>query len=266
VLVCIVIAVVIAATGGGAAAPDGGGGEASGSPSPASSASKSPKPTKKATPAALPTPTAEKPLRIFAGGDSMGGEMGNAVIPVIYETGLAKTVGWYKVSTGLARPDFFNWMDYLQKYSYRYQAMVMMMGTNDSQNLVLSDGSIAQWGTKAWKVEYRKRVGKAMDTMLKSGVDRVYWVGMPVMESVNFNKDMMVINAAFKDEAEKRKPKVVYIDTMELMSTNGSYDPRWRQPDGIHFNIAGTQRLAEHVSGIILKEWHLTGDKTSPSP
>jgi hypothetical protein len=263
VLVCVVIAVVIAASGG--AAPDGGG-EASGPPTPSRSPGKSPKPSRKPTPTALPTPTAAKPLRIFAGGDSMGGEMGHAVIPIIYDTGLAKTVGWYKVSSGLVRPDFFDWMAYLKKYSYRYQAMVIMMGTNDAQNLVLSDGSIARWGTREWKVEYRERVGKAMDVMLDSGVERVYWVGMPVMESVNFNKDMMVINAAFRDEADKRQPKVVYIDTMGLMSADGAYDPRWRQSDGIHFNIAGTRRLADHVAGVIMKQWHIDEGTTSPSP
>ncbi len=216
---------------------------------------------------ALPTPPKAEPLRFFAGGASMGGEMGNAVIPIIYKTGKAKTVGWYKVSSGLARPDFFNWLEYLEKYSKRYQAMALMMGTNDAQGMKLSDGSVAKWSTKAWKAEYRRRVGKAMDIMLDSGVQRVYWVGMPVMKATNFNKDMQVINAAFRDEAEKRKPKVRYIDTMRLFSSNGVYDPRWRQSDGVHFNIAGTQRLADYVAGIIESEWHLgDGDGSSPSP
>jgi lysophospholipase L1-like esterase len=59
---------------------------------------------------------------------------------------------------------------------------------------------------------------------------------------------------------------VVYVDTMGLMSTDGSYDPRWRQSDGVHFNIAGTRRLADYVAAIILKEWHLDEGKTSSSP
>lgn len=261
-LVCIIIAIVIVATGGGSSDPG-----PDGTPSPGTSPGKSPKPTKKPTPAALPTPTVAAPLRFFAGGDSMGGEMGNAVIPVIYDTGKAKTVGWYKVSSGLARPDFFNWQEYLKKYSYRYQAMALMMGTNDAQNMTQPDGTILKWGTAPWKAEYRKRVAAAMDQMLKSGVQRVYWVGMPVMKSVNFNKDMKVINAALRDEAEKRRPRVQYIDTEALFSTNGAYDPRWRQPDGVHFNIAGTQRLADHIAGIIEKQWHLeAAASVSPSP
>jgi uncharacterized protein len=262
-LVCIVIAIVIAASGGGSVKP----GPGHATPSAGASPGKSPKPTRKPTPTGLPTPTASKPLRFFAGGDSMGGEMGNAVIPIIYDTGKAKTVGWYKVSSGLARPDFFNWQEYLKKYSYRYQAMALMMGTNDAQNMTKPDGAILRWGTAPWKAEYRKRVAAAMDQMLKSGVQRVYWVGMPVMKSVNFNKDMKVINAALRDEAEERKPRVQYIDTEALFSTNGAYDPRWRQPDGVHFNIAGTQRLADHIAGIIEKQWHLqTGASVSPSP
>jgi hypothetical protein len=182
-LVCVAIAIVIAATGGGSAKP----GPGDDSPSPSASPGKSPQPTKKPTPTALPTATAAEPLRFFAGGDSMGGEMGNAVIPILYDTGKAKTVGWYKVSSGLARPDFFDWQGYLKKYSYRYQAMALMMGTNDAQNMTKPDGAILQWGTRSWKIEYRKLVAAAMDQMLKSGVQRVYWVGMPVMKSINFD-------------------------------------------------------------------------------
>jgi hypothetical protein len=258
-LACVCIAIIVAVTGGTTSGNTGGD-----EPSPGTSS----KPTKKPTPTALPTPTVAKPLRFFAGGDSMGGEMGNAVIPVIHDTGKTKCVGWYKVSSGLARPDFFSWPEYLKKYSYRYQAMALMMGTNDAQNMTQPDGTILRWGTKEWKAEYRRRVGKAMDTMLESGVQRVYWVGMPVMRSVNFNKDMRVINAAFRDEADKRKPMVQYIDTAALFSTDGAFDSRWRQSDGVHFNIAGTQRLADYLGGIIETEWHLSGSSaaTSSSP
>lgn len=263
VLISVCLAIVIAVTGGGAAGDTRT--EAKGSPSP--SASRSPKKSPSPTPTELPTPSAADPLRFFASGDSMGGELANGLVPIIHVTGKAKTVSYYKVSSGLVRTDFFDWFAYLKKYGKRYQAITFMLGTNDAQSIAVSGAAPLKFGTKEWKAAYRKRVGKAMDLMLDSGVRRVYWVGMPVMKAANFNKDMVVINAAFEDEADKRRPAVQYVDTMSLFSVNGAYDPRWRQSDGVHFNIAGVQRLAEYVAGLVEKDWYLEGDAAAePSP
>lgn len=255
VLVVVCMAVVIAVTGGGASS---GAEKDAAKASPSASPRRSPSPSP--TPTGLPTPTAADQLRFFCSGDSMGGELGGGLVPIIHGTGKAKTVSFYKVSSGLVRTDFFDWFAYLGKYSKRYQAVVFMLGTNDAQSIAVADGAPIKFGTAEWKAAYRTRVGKAMDIMLDSGVRRVYWVGMPVMRATNFNKDMAVINAAFKDEAEKRDPAVQYVDTVSLFSVNGAYAPKWRQSDGVHFNIAGVQRLSEHVAGLVDEDWHLSGD------
>lgn len=254
------LAIVIAVTGGGTRSGAGHGDTgASLSPSP----HRCPSPT----PSGLPTPTRGDPLRIFISGDSMGGELGGELVSIIHSTGSAKTVSYYRVSSGLVRIDFFDWFAYLRKYGSRYQAIVFMLGTNDAQSIAVPDGAPIKFGTARWKAAYRTRVGRAMDIMLDAGVRRVYWVGMPAMRSVNFNKDMTVINAAFRDEAEKRGPAVRYVDTMSLFSVGGAFDPRWRQNDGVHFNIRGVRRLAEYVAGLVEKDWHLeTGSEVSASP
>ncbi|MBM3147214.1 MAG: DUF459 domain-containing protein [Actinobacteria bacterium] len=253
-LVVVCMAVVIAVTGDGASSGPKGDAEAA-SPSAPPRRSPSPSPT----PTGLPTPTAADPLRFFCSGDSMGGELGGGLVPIIHGTGKAKTVSYYKVSSGLVRTDFFDWFAYLRKYSKRYQAVVFMLGTNDAQSIAVADDAPIKYGTAEWKAVYRTRVGRAMDIMLDSGVRRVYWVGMPVMRSANFNKDMVVINAAFRDEAQKRVPAVQYVDTMSLFSVNGAYAPKWRQDDGVHFNIAGVRRLSEYVAGLVEQDWHLSG-------
>ncbi len=186
----------------------------------------------------------------------MGGDLANSLAPLLSETGLVKAVVVYKVSSGLVRPDFFDWLAFLRKYSYRYKAMVFMAGTNDAQGLRVGD-RVYLFGTKGWKKEYRRRVGSAMDTMLKERVQRVYWVGMPIMRAPAFRKDMAIINAAFVDEAAKR-PQVTYIDTWSFFATaDGAYDPRWRQDDGVHFTISGVRRLANYVADFIKRDWHI---------
>jgi len=269
-LVAVVTGVTIVAKSGGGAPPSPAGGpsQAKVSPTGDRSASAAPKPrasinaTASPTSTALPTPTARDPLRFFVGGDSMGGDLGNGVAPLIYDTGRAKAVAFHKVSSGLVRTDFYDWFAYLRKYGKRYQAVAFMIGGNDAQGIAVEDGAPLAFGTRAWKEEYRRRVGEAMDIMLDSGVRRVYWVGLPVMRDANMEKDAAILNAAYRDEAEKRAPAVQYIDTAELFSTNGAYDARWRQDDGVHMNVAGVQRLAEHVAGIIEKEWKLVDPET----
>lgn len=250
VVLLIVIVAAIATSGNGST-------KAGVSPSPSPSHHVSPRPS----PTALAVPTKRQPLRLFAGGDSMGGELAAAVVPMLYDTGVVDPTSFYKVSSGLSRPDFYDWIAYWHKYAYRYKAIVFMVGTNDGQNMVGSGGKIFQFPTDAWRAEYKRRAGELMDIMHKAGVQRVYWVGMPIMGSADFSSIMRAINAGFRDAAQTRS-WVDYVDIWKVLATpSGAYDARWRQSDGVHFSLAGMHRLAQYVAGVVEKDW-----KISPTP
>lgn len=251
-LAVLVVVVVVATVATGGDGSSGAAGTATRSPSP--SPSGPPQPT--SSPTALAAPSAEKPLRLFVGGDSMGGELAAGVVPVLYDTGVVKPTAFYKVSSGLSRPDFYDWVEYWRKYAYRYKAIVFMLGTNDGQNMV-EGGEILPFPSDAWRAEYQRRAGRVMDIMLGAGVQRVYWVGMPIMGSKRFSSVMRAINAGFRDAAWGRD-QVKYVDIWKVFAkADGTYDPRWRQDDGIHFNFDGVHRLAEHVAGIVEKDWRI---------
>jgi len=53
--------------------------------------------------------------------------------------------------------------------------------------------------------------------MLRGGVDRVYWVGMPIMPSQSESKKMRDLNELFENVAAS-SPDIVYVDSYELLA------------------------------------------------
>jgi hypothetical protein len=245
ILLVVVLAVAFIDCGG-----SGGGGQSSPSATPSTNPS--------ATPTALFTPTAQRPLRLKNYGDSMGGELGMALAPVVQRLSVVKYRAYYKVSSSLVKPSFFDWQAYLASDLPRLHpdAVVWMVGTNDGQGMV-AGGQVLAFGTPQWRSEYARRVAAVLATFKRAGVRRVYWVGMPVMRSAAFSTVMKTVNTVARAEVA-RHAGVTYVDAWKLLSTSsGAYDPRWRQSDGIHFNIDGQNRLAAAVMQAIRQDWHI---------
>ena len=55
------------------------------------------------------SPTAAAPLRVLIVGDSIGIDLGDALQPDLANTGVVSAALDGRVSTGLTRPDYFNW-------------------------------------------------------------------------------------------------------------------------------------------------------------
>ena len=136
----------------------------------------------------------------------------------------------------------------------RPQAAVIMIGTNDTQS-VWKDGEWISYGQMAWKRAYEERVGEIIDTMLRGGARRVYWVGMPIMGEGWRNSRMRLINKIFQKQAEQR-PGAEYIDIWGLYANaDGSFDPSLRLGDQVHFTVEGQQLLADTVYKAIEQDW-----------
>jgi uncharacterized protein len=246
VAVILIVILVVAFSGGG---KKGG-----------TAASNSPTPRTSSTPiaAALFTPTAAKPLRLKNYGDSMGGELGMALASDVHGLAAIKYWTYYKVSSSLVKPSFFDWAAYLKDdLPHRYlHAAIFMVGTNDGQGIQLP-GKVLDFDTPAWRTEYAHRIDAVLKLLEQAGVRRVYWVGMPIMRSAAFSHVMSVVNEVAKAEVSRHKI-ARFVDAWKLFSTSsGAYDPQWRQSDGIHFDIAGQDRLATAVLAAVKADWHL---------
>jgi len=213
--------------------------------------------------------TEADPVRVWVGGDSMGGELGWGLGPMLDKAKVFKPTLYYKESSGIARWDFFDWgkkMDSVMA-TVKPAAVAILMGTNDTQSISSSGSGWTAYGTSAWKARYGKRVGKMMQATLDGGARRIYWVGMPIMKESWRNSRMKLINSIIQEQAAKH-PGAQYIDIWPLFTTpGGAFDPQWRGPDGVHFTVAGQDRLAKAVYAVIKKQWAPYGlPSATPSP
>ena len=247
--------------GGAAAGSPAGSGSATPTATPPSSPTGTPSPTAtpSPTPTPLRTPTAALPLRLKTYGDSVGGGLAWAMSEKAAAHRLIKLWIFYKPSTGLARPDYFSWPRHIaQDFAHHsYEAAVFMSGANDGQGMTVGGHALA-FDSKTWLAEYHRRVGALMDLFLSHHIKRLYWVGMPHMASAAFGRRMTVINGVYRQEASRRAPFVVYVDSWRLLDgPGGTYKGSLRQPDGVHLAPSGSFRLADAVYRIIEKDWHI---------
>ena len=249
------------------------------SPTPQSSASGKPRPQPSDEP--LPRPDPGHPMRLYIAGDSIAGIPGMALVNLSRATHLIKPLLDYRISSGLVRPDFFNWPAQLQRQvkSFDPGAAVVMWGANDNQGMQTSSGKVYEFGSSGWEKEYRKRIGDAITILFGGGVRRIYWVGQPIMPESIYDRKIRVMNDLFRSEAKKH-PGVKYIDAYEVFSDGGGYSQylrddkgemqQVREADGEHLTYAGGLRLAKVVMAAIKAEWF--GKKkpgagsASPSP
>lgn len=212
--------------------------------------------------------TAEEPLRVLLAGDSMMRELGSA-IQERTPGDLVSSQLDYRVSTGLSRPDFFDWPGRLGQVIAQTdpEAVVLLFGTNDDQNLAVG-GGVLEAGSGPWLEEYGRRVGLVMDLLHYEQVT-VHWVAMPPMRSAGFNEAMSKLNQVFRAQAASR-PWVHVVDlTPAVAGSDGRYaaylpgsdgaPETVRQEDGVHFSRAGANRAGALVWSDIAARWGVEG-------
>jgi hypothetical protein len=225
----------------------------------------------------LPNPTKTAPLTVLMIGDSIGADLAFGLSRLLNDKGTFRPREDTRESSGLARPDYFNWpyqvaVDISEK---RPDVVVVMLGGNDNQSFLVGDHGVVL-GSAEWKAAYRNRVARMMDIVTGSGRPLV-WVGMPVMKDPARSKTMRMLNAIFESEAQEH-PGVRYVDSYELFSNSkGRYAAylrdssgrlqQVRESDGIHLTIgAGGTRLAQRVYRTMKMLWEEPAEPLVESP
>jgi uncharacterized protein len=239
-----------------------------GSPSPGGSRPKSGSEPKQG--AAAPTttttvppnpkdPTSAHPLRVLIVGDSIGIDLGDALQPDLAQTDVVSAALDGRVSTGLTRPDYFNWPAELTAdlKSQDPQVVVIMIGANDAQDFLGPPD--VPYTSPQWNTLYAQRVAQFMQ-IAQSGGATVVWVGMPPMQNPGLNAQMSDVNAVVQQQAAKTNPPVTYLSTDRSLGTaQGGYTAfvtngagqvvNVRTPDGTHLTPGGGQVAAQQVIG-----------------
>jgi len=219
-------------------------------------------------------PSPEAPVRIAMYGDSLMGNIAEGFGRLVRGDARLTMFADFHVSTGLARPDVLDWPAYLQMKlpTDNPEVIYLQFGANDDQPMIRPDGSVAGLGTQEWRDEYARRVGLVMD-VARQGDRTVVWLGLPAerKETLHIVKD--VINAVAQEQAALR-PRVVYVDTIPVLSPGGAYsevittpDGRLvdtRTADGVHLSEAGADLLAPTLLGAIAVDWNLAPPPAPP--
>jgi hypothetical protein len=247
-----------------------------GEPATATAASGAPTTTVPLVPE-IRAPTPADPLRVYVGGDSMASEFSKGFEVVAASTGVMTTTLDPRVSTGLSRPDYFNWPDHLVNdvLTADPEVLVLMFGANDAQGMTLADGTVYERFGEPWLDEYRRRVAGTMD--LLRGDDRMtFWLGMPIMDPNAGVRGQDLLNHIYWSEAETR-PWITYIDSWPYFADgNGNYADRLpgadgslnglRQADGVHWSKWGADRIAWEVLEVMEEHVDLEAGTVSYPP
>jgi hypothetical protein len=215
-------------------------------------------------------PTPATPATLLIAGDSDAGTFGPYLETLMQQTGVVTTKLDYKVSSGLSRPDFFDWPSHFTEIlsTVNPDIVVVTFGGNDAQGLAEIGGNFIEQqptgepgGDIDWRAEYGRRVGAVMD-QLASGNRTLIWVGIPNDDEPENTARMQVQDEVVRAEVAKR-PDVIFIDTWARFSgISGGWaqfviDPRdgqgkdVRADDGFHLNTTGAEILALDIAEAI---------------
>ena len=211
--------------------------------------------------APLPPVKSGRPRVVALAGDSMMavGLSATLMRQAVGDKNL-RIVKAFRSGTGLARPDFFNWMDEYPAMlgSETPQVVIVAIGANDGQGFVV-DGKVQAFGTDDWRTTYQSRVADYL-AMVESTGARVVWVGLPPMRSSAFNEKVAMINR-IAYSIVSQDPRAVWWNSApfvadesggfrEFASLSDGKTMRLRAEDGIHFSDDGAGVIAS-----ILMKW-----------
>lgn len=213
-------------------------------------------------------PTGTDKLRVVVVGDSLASGLGVALERVL-KPSLVRVSRQGRISTGLARPDYFDWPAALTEIvdNFRPDLVVIMLGENDNQALRTPTGrEETPVGTFAWPQAYQQRVSDFMHLATSKGA-RVVWVGLPIVSDTGRWGIIERQNTVFEGAAQLVND-VAYLDTWDLFAApGGGYTAYYRignnvqlvrESDGLHFNSTGYELLARAVAEMARTTFKLT--------
>jgi hypothetical protein len=207
-----------------------------------------------------PTFTAAKPLRVWVAGDSLaeipGQALERATNPALKVVGVES-----RLSTGLARPDLYNWFTRIQDAPAQLapRVAVFSFGADDAHDFMagVPDGkTVGPLGSPSWTAEYRRRVEGVTRELNAKGV-HVVWLGLPIPDGPGFKKSFPIVNRILESVVAGHPKTATYVDTWHILAdAHGRYAPYlrvhgkltlMRLPDGVHYTAAAGDLIAQQV-------------------
>jgi hypothetical protein len=203
--------------------------------------------------------TAAHPLRVWVAGDSLAEVPGQALERVGGAIDVVEVES--RLSTGLARPDLYNWFSRVQEApkELRPKVAVFSFGADDAHDFMAGvppGRTVGPIGTPSWSAEYRRRVDGVTRELNADGV-YVVWLGLPIPDGPGFKKSFPIVNRVLESVVAAHPETSTYVDTWHLLDdAHGHYTPYlrvhgtltlMRLPDGVHYTPAAGDLIARQV-------------------
>lgn len=217
-----------------------------------------------------PTFTAARPLRVWVAGDSLaqvpGEGLGRVARDDIDVVGIES-----RLSTGLARPDLYNWFTRFTHLlrAPRPDVAVLSFGADDAHDYlagVPAGRTIGAFGSPSWLAEYRRRVDGVTAELQAAGI-RTIWIGLPITDGLGFRHSFAVVNRVLAEVAKAHEPHAHFLDTWHLLdSAHGTFTPYlrvhgkltlMRLADGVHYTAAAGDLIATQLLALLHAEYSL---------
>jgi uncharacterized protein len=213
-------------------------------------------------------PTPIRKLRVVIVGDSLAAGLGYFAERV-FRSRLVKVSRQGRISTGLARPDYFNWPYTMRRIVDRFDPdlVIVMLGENDYQSLQTMHGEReAQVGTSAWPSAYRDRVIAMMRIATSRGA-KVVWAGLPISSDFRIRDHSRRQNEIFAFAASISHNVAFFDSWRRFRDPEGGYTAYFREggrvilireDDGLHFNAIGYTIVAREIAKLATEEFGLS--------
>jgi uncharacterized protein len=174
-----------------------------------------------------------------------------------------------KNSTGLTRPEKFNWVDEMKKIGegFKPQLYVMSLGLNDRQSVV-EHGKVTLENSPDYPARYKERVTAVLRSAA-AGHAGLMWVGLSAMREASADRDGREKNKFFAEaigefgqaNSQQANPQEAGMQYVEPWKLNGAGEDKFasfgpdpkgkmiqiRATDGEHFTSAGDLLVAAYL-------------------
>ncbi len=212
-------------------------------------------------PPAPPTSPGETPpmrCRILLLGDSLMEGLGPVMHRVMRNRRGLEFIISAKYSTGLCRPDYFNWPQHMSSVVHRYapDLVIFFIGANDGMPIRQKRGLVPTGG-EAWRTAYAAKMDEMVNIARNVGAD-IIWVELPAVGGT-YNKLLHQTQIAQRAYCESNGITTLRTDPFlsgewgrfePYGDFNGSYT-RLRTKDQAHFTKQGYLKLVEHLLPIV---------------
>ncbi len=167
-----------------------------------------------------------------------------------------------RYSTGLCRPDYFNWPEHLSDVVRRHKPdlAVFFIGANDGMPVLVGKHYVPV-GSANWRAAYADKMAELVDIVHQAGAD-IIWVELP-SASPKFNKHLSDTRQVQHSFCENHGISIFHTDLI-FSGEEGRFEPygdfhgtltRLRRKDLVHITDQGNKKLLEHLLPLI--EQHL---------